>query len=145
MTVATADEANRAISQLSGNVMLERKVSLQRARAERTVVPGSGTSAVEEIVSAPKNDCMEEYHDNKSVDNGDGFAEESHTLDETLQAVSPGIVQAAPPLNWNAVHITKIRTKFGGSAGKLTNPAIELGLENRNRVQIKGLSDRELG
>ena len=144
VTVSTPDEADRATSQLSGNMILERKVSIQRARAEEMKAPNSGATAVEEEVSATRNKAVEDYPGNRSA-NIEKELEESPTLHEVSETVSPQDVQAAPLVNWNAVNFTKIRTTLGGSVGKVKDFVDEPTLTNGSGKGMDGRSDRDLG
>lgn len=144
VTVSTPGEADRAISQLSGNVILERKVSIQRARAEERKDANSGATAVEEEVFATRNKAMEDYPGNRS-DNIEKGLEESKTLHAVSETVAPQDVQAASPVNWNAVNFIKIRTTLGGSVGKIKDFADEPNLTNGSGKRMNGRSDRDLG
>ena len=143
VTLSTPDEADRATSQLSGNVILERKVSIQRARAEEMKDPISGATAAEEEASATRNKGVEGYQSNRSA-NIEKELEESKTLHDFSKTVSPRDVLAAPPVNWNAVNFTKIRTTLGGSVGKVKDLADEPTLTNGSENGKDGRSDRDL-
>lgn len=61
---------------------------------------------------------------------------------EISEVIPPQSVQAAPPVNWNAVN-TKIRTTLGGSAGKFKTVVDEPSLENGARKWAE--IDRDTG
>ncbi len=144
VTISTCDEADRAISQLSGSEILERQVSIQRARAKEIEAPGSGTPSTEETVSATMNKRMEGDHDNSSVKVAEAL-EESNTLSEVSEPVSSQNGQAAAPVTWNAVNITKIRTTLGGSVGKVKDQLDQPDVTNGNRIEVEGKSSRASG
>ena len=151
VTVSTADGVDRAISQLSGNKILERNVSIQRARAEETKFPGTGTTTAQEGVSTATSKRMQGYHGDRSV-KVEEANEGENLLRETSETISPRDVQAAPVVSWNIVNTTKIRTTLGGSVGKDEDLVDEEpGLARRNRkeiegeVEVEGDSNRDLG
>lgn len=61
---------------------------------------------------------------------------------EIACGLSPQSVQAAPPVNWNAVN-TKIRTTLGGSAGKVKTVVEEPSLGDGGHKEAE--NDRDLG
>lgn len=144
VTVSNPDEADRAISQLSGNEILNRKVSIQRARAEEMKASDPGTSAGQEGASTTRSELMEGYHGIRSVE-AEEETEEDNILREASKIVSPQDVQAAPPMNWNAVNTTKIRTTLGGNVGKIRDLVDDPSLANGGRKKAGGLSNRDLG
>lgn len=129
VTVSTSDEADRAIFQLPGNKILERKISVQRARAEETKDQDLGTTAAEEEEPTMKSRRMEDYRGNQGVKE-EKEIEEDNTRGEISEIMSPLDVQAAPPVKWNAVNTTKIRTTLGGSVGKVKASIDEPSLAN---------------
>lgn len=144
VTVSNSDEADRAMSQLSGNEILDRKVSIQRARADEMKAPDPGTTAAQEGASTTRDERMEGYHGIRSVE-AEKEIEEDNILRETSQIGSPQDVQAAPPMNWNAVNTTKIRTTLGGNVGKIKDLVDDPSLANGGREKAGGLSNRDLG
>ena len=117
VTISTSDEADHAMMQLSGSQILERPVSVVRARAEETRTLDSGAAAAQEAASATRNDSMEGYRGNGIVEAVEKI-EDSNLFDVASDSISPQDLQAAPPVNWNAVNTTKIRTTLGGGVGK---------------------------
>ncbi len=144
VTVSTCDQVDRAISQLSGSEILERQVSIQRARAKEIETSGSGTPPAEETVSATTNKRMEGDHDNSSVKAAEAL-EESDMHREVSEPVLSQNVQATAPVTWNAVNITKIRTTLGGSVGKVKDQLDQPGVTNGNRIEVEGKSNRASG
>lgn len=117
VAVSTSDEADRAMSQLSGNEILDRKVSVERAQAEEMKAPTSSNVVTKDAASATANELMEGYKGNRGLNveerlNGN---EMPHPISDIT---SPTKMQSAPPVSWNAVNTTKIRTTLGGSKGK---------------------------
>ena len=142
VTVSTSSEADRAISQLSGNQILERKVSIQRARAGETQAPDPGTVRVEEEAHTARSKHIEGYHNDGSVKVQEGI-EENNKLSENFETTSPQDLKAALPVNWNAVNTRKIRTTLGGSVSKVKNSVDELNLANGSRKEAE--NNRDLG
>lgn len=139
VTVSTSDEADHAISQLSGNEILERKVSIQRARAEEPEAPDPDSTTAKELASATKIKHAEDYHDKE------GNLEESKMLHELSEAIlSPG-VQAALSVNRNAVNTTKIGTALGGSVGKVNVLVDESAAANAGDKAMEGWSSQDVG
>ena len=101
--------------------MLERKVSIQRAREEEKKAPFPSTTATEEGVSITMSERMEDYYDDRSV-KAEEEIEDKGLPREISETVSPQDVEAAPAIKWNAVSATKIRTSLGGSVGNITHP-----------------------
>ena len=87
---------------------------------------------------------MEGYHCNRNVKIEEEI-EENEIPRETFKIVSPQTVQAAPPVNWNVVNTTKIRTTLGGSIGKVKNLVDEPSLTDGGRKESEGNSNRDLG
>ena len=87
VTISTSDEADRAISQLSNNEMLGRKVSIQRARAAEIENADSGTPTAEQRAFATSNERMEGSQGNRSIQAKEDF-EESNTLNEVPKTKS---------------------------------------------------------
>lgn len=87
-------------------------------------------------------EAAESYRANQAVKEGKEI-EEDNRLREVPETPSPHNVQAGPPVTWNAVNTTKIRTTLGGSVGKfkalVDEPIVADG------VQKKAEDDRELG
>lgn len=145
VTVSTSDEADRATSQLSGNEILERKVSVQCARAEEMKAAGPGTTAAEEGAYTKKRKRKEGYHGDTRVKVGEE-SEGNNLLREISETILPQDVQTAAPMNWNAVNTTKIRTTLGGSVGKIKDLIDEPSLANGDQKEVRGEghSNREL-
>lgn len=139
VTVSSPEEADRATSQLSGHEILDRKVSIQRARAEETRAPDPGTIAAENGASNIRSKRTEGYHGTRSVKVGDE-SEEDNKSREISEFISPQDVQAAPPVNWNSVNTTKIRTTLG----KVKDSVDEPSLANGGRKEAEGYSERDL-
>ena len=81
------------------------------------------------------------YRDSPAVKEGKEI-EQDNTLREIPETPSPHDVRAAPPVTWNAVNTTKIRTTLGGSVGVkalVDEPILADG------VQKKAEGGRELG
>ena len=87
---------------------------------------------------------MEGYYGNEIV-NVEEEVELSSIIREISEVISPQDVKAAPPVNWNAVNSTKIRTAFGGSVGKIKNMVDEPSLADDGRKEAEGQSARDLG
>ena len=144
VTVSTSHDADRAISQLSGTEIFERKVSIQRARAGDTEAPKSGNTAAKEVASTPDEKHREGFHSNRSAKAKDK-REESDVLQESSENTSPREVQAAAPVNWNAVNTTKIRTSLGGSIGKVKDLIDQSTPTNGGGEKEEEPSDRDVG
>ena len=144
VTVSTSDEADRAISQLAGNEILERKVLIQRARAEEMKTPDSGNTSVEEGESAISNRGEEGYGGDRSAKVEERL-EESKTPYKVCEKISPQHAQAAPPVNWNAVNTTKIRTSLGGNVGKAKDLVDESSTTDWDGKETESRSVRDLG
>lgn len=139
VTVSSSDEADHAISQLSGNEILERKVSIQRARAEETEAPDPGNTTAKEKASATRNKHAEGYHDKE------GELEEIKLLHEVSEAIPSPDVQAALPVSWNAVNTTKIRTTLGGRVDKVNVLIDEPTATNAGETELEGRSSQDVG
>lgn len=139
VTVSSFHEADHAISQLSGNEILERKVSVQRARAEEKEASDPGNTTAKEMASATRDKHAEDYHDKE------GELEESSVLREVSETIPLTDVQAALPVNWNAVNTTKIRTTLGGRIGKVNVLVDEPTATNAGEKEIEGRSSRDVG
>ncbi len=115
---------------------------------------------------------MEGYHDDRSA-KAEEEVEDKELPREISETVSPQDGQAAPPISWNAVSATKIRTSLGGSVGNTTHPikvairhdhhvgprsgsagssgenakavVVEPSLANEARQETEGHSNRDLG
>lgn len=144
VTVSSSEEADRATSQLSGHEIQDRKVSVQRARAEDMKAPDPGASAAVEGASNARSKRMEGYHGMRGA-NFEDKIEEDNVLRAIPETISPQDVQAAPPMNWNAVNTTKIRTTLGGSVGKAKDLVDESSLANEGHKEPEGLSNQDLG
>ena len=93
-----------------------------------------------QVELSPK--AAESYRGNQAVKEGNDI-EEENTLREIPATPSPHDVQTAPPVTWNAVNTTKIRTTLGGSAGKFKALVDEQILANG--AQKKAEDDRDTG
>ena len=143
VTVSTSDEADRAMSQLSGTHILDRKVSVKRARAEETKAPTSSSTVTKDVASATGTELMEGYNGNRELNVEEGL-NRNNTPQKISETTSPQDMQAAPPVSWNAVNTTKIRTTLGGSGGKVKD------LEDQPTVtngvgKIQKHSNRDVG
>ena len=89
---------------------------------------------------------MEGYYDDKSA-KAEEEIEDKKIPREISESVSPQDTHAAPPINWNAVSATKIRTSLGGSVGVGNAKAIvtQPGLADGARKEAEGYSNRDLG
>ena len=144
VTVSTSDEADRGMSQLSGNEILNRKVSVQRARAEETKAPTSSNTVAQDVASATANELMEGHSGNRGVNVEEGLNgnESPHEISEITSLQN---VQAATSVNWNAVSTTKIRTTLGGSGGKVKDSVDQLDAINGVGKETKERSNRDAG
>lgn len=140
VTVSTPDEADRATSQLSGHEILDRKVSVQRARAEETRAPDPGNIAAKTGTSTIGSERTESYHGIRNVKVEEEIEGDDVSRDIS-KTISPQDVQVAPPVNWNSVNTTKIRTTLG----KVKDLVDEPSLSNGGRKEAEGCSDRDLG
>ena len=132
VTVSTPEEADRAIFQLSSHEILDRKVSVQRARVEETRAPGPGDTAAKTGASTIGSERTEGRHGLRNLK-----VEEEIEEDNASRKISKII---SPP-NWNSVNTTKIRTTLG----KVKDLVDEPSLSNRGRKEAEGHSDRDLG
>ena len=144
VTVSTSDEANRAISQLSGKEILERKISVERLRTEETKAPTSSNTVAKEVASATANELMEGYNGNTGLNVEEGLNGKK-VPHEISEVISPQEMQAAPPVSWNAVNTTKIRTTLGGSGGKVKDSVDQPTVTNRVGKEIQERSNRVVG
>ena len=144
VTVSTSDEADRAMFQLSGKEILDRKVSVKRAPAEKTKAPTSSNTVTEDVASAAANEVMEGYNGNKGLNIGEELNGNNapYGISETT---APQGVQAAPPVSWNAVSTTKIRTTLGGSGGKVKDSVDQPTVTNGVGNEIQERSNRDVG
>ena len=71
--------------------------------------------------------------------------EKNQMLHQVSETTLPHDVQVAPPVKWNAVNTTKIRTTLGGSVGKFKVLANELTITNGDKKEIEGRSSRDAG
>ena len=143
VTVSTSDEADRAMSQLSGTNIIDRKVSIKRARAEETQAPTSSSTVTKDVASATATELIEGHNGNRELSVEEGL-NRNNTPQEIFETTSPQDMQAAPPVSWNAVNTTKIRTTLGGSGGKVKD------LEDQPTVtngvgKIQEHSNRDVG
>lgn len=148
VTLSTSFEADRVISQLSGKEILERKTSIQRARAEEMKTLDTGTTSAEEGTFVTSDERMGGYRGDGNVE-----AEEEHeedTAHEISRSVTPQDMQAAPPMSWNTVNTTKIRTTFkegkspANSAERLDqqpSPAHTEGSDSQGNIQMSTDTD----
>ena len=143
VTVSTSDEADRAMSQLSGNKILDRKVSVKRARPEETKAPTSG-NITKDVASATVNELTEAYNGNTGLDVEEGL-NEIKMPSEISEITSPQDMQAAPPVSWNAVNTTKIRTRLGGSGGKVKDLVDQPTVTNGVGKEIQERSNQDVG
>ena len=143
-TVSTSDEADRAISQLSGNEILGRNVSLERIRAEDNKAPTSSTTVTKDVASATADEPMQGYNGNKDLSVEDGL-NGNKTPHEISGITSSKDVQAAPPVSWNAVNTTKIRTTLGGSGGKVKDLVDRPNKTDGEGKEIQERSNRDVG
>lgn len=139
VTVSSSDEADHAISQLSGNEILERKVSIKRARAEETEAPDPRITTAKEMASATMNNHAEGYYDKE------GEFEESKMLYEVSETIPSPDVQAALPVSWNVVNTTKIRTTLGGRVDKVNVLVDEPTATNAGEKEMEGRSSQDVG
>ena len=144
VTVSTPDEADRAMSLLSGNEILDRKISVERARAEETKAPTSSNTVTKDVASAAANELMEGYNGNRILNVEEGL--NGNTMPEEISEVTtPQDMQAAPPVSWNAVNTTKIRTTLGRSGSKVKDlgdqPTVTNGVGNETQER----SNRDVG
>ena len=93
-----------------------------------------------QVELSPK--AAESYRSNQAFKEGEEL-EEDNTLRAIPETPSPHDVQAAPPVTWNAVNTTKIRTTLGGSVGKFKALVDEPILPDG--VQKKAENDRDRG
>ena len=144
VTVPTSDEADRAMSQLSGNEILGRKVSLERSRAENIKAPNSSSTVTKDVASATATEPIESYNGHQDLNVAEGL-NGNKTPDEISDITSSKDVQAAPPVSWNAVNTTKIRTKLGGSGGKVKDLVDRPTKTDGDGIEIQELSNRDVG
>lgn len=105
----TSEAADLARLQLSGKELLERKISLQMARKKTTMTVKATVAAREE--------------DDDTIEDVDAIGTNNDMNDEaiyrdTLKDLETTKANIAPPMNWNAINNTKIRTSLGGMLGK---------------------------
>ena len=121
--VATSVDADRAISELSGKFLLERKISVQRARKAPSgrASPSTSSSGKKTSTAAPVDedtmDCKVEISDEDPVE-----AEGYNPVEEVKQQVRNvmnQLEQKMVPTNWSAINTTKIRTSLGGGQSKI--------------------------
>ena len=144
VTVSTFDEADRAMSQLSGNELLQRKVSVQRARAEATKAPTSSNTDTKEVASTTANELMEGYNGNRGLNVEEGL-NGNNSPHEISEITSLQNVQTAPSVSWNAVSTTKIRTTLGGSGGKVKDSGDQPTVTNGVGKETQERSNRDVG
>ena len=144
VTVSTSDEADRAVSQLSGKEILERKVSVERVRIEETKAPTSRNTVTKEVASATANELMEGYNGNTGLNVEEGL-NGNKMPHEISEVTSPQDMQPAPPVSWNAVNTTKIRTTLGGSGGKVKNSVDQPNVTNWVGKETQERSNRNVG
>ena len=144
VTVSTSDEADRAMSQLSGTNVLDRKVSVKRARAEETQVPTCSNTVTKAVASATATELMEGYNGNRELNVEEGL-NRNNNPQEISETTSPQDMQAAPPVSWNAVNTTKIRTTLGGSGGKVKDVVDQPTVINGVGKEIQEHSNRDVG
>ena len=144
VTVSTSDEADRAMSQLSGTNVLDRKISVKRARAEETQAPTSSITVTKDVASATATELMEGYNGSRELNVEEGLSR-NNKPQETSKTTSPQDVQAAPPVSWNAVNTTKIRTTLGGSGGKVKDLVDQPTVTNGVGKEIQEHSNRDVG
>ena len=144
VTVSTSDEADRAMSQLSGNEILDRKVSVKRARPEETKAPTSGNIVMKDVASATANELTEAYNGNRGLNVEEGL-NGIKMPNEISEIASPQDMQAAPPVSWNAVNTTKIRTTLGGSGGKVKDLVDQPTVTNGVGKELQERSNQDVG
>ena len=144
VTVSTSDEADRAMSQLSGNEILDRKVSVQRARADETKAPTSSNTVTKDVATATANELVEGYNGSRGLNVEEGL-KGNKIPHEVSEITSPQDMQAAPPVSWNAVNTTKIRTTLGGSGGKVKDLIDQPTVTNGGGKEIQERSNRDVG
>ena len=106
--------------------------------------PDSKTTFVEEGESVIENKGEEGYGGDRSVKMEERL-EESEMPYEVCEKISPQHAQAAPPVNWNAVNTTKIRTSLGGNVGKAKDLVDESSMTDWDGKEIEARSVRDLG
>ena len=144
VTVSTSDEADRAMSQLSGNEILDRKVSVERARAEEAKAPTSSSTVTKDVATATANELVEGYNGSRGLNVEEGL-DGNKMPREVSEITSPQDMQAAPPVSWNAVNTTKIRTTLGGSGGKVKDLIDQPTVTNGVGKEIQERSNRDVG
>ena len=144
VTVSTSDEADRAMSQLCGNEIFGQKISVKRARAEETKAPTSSNAVTKDAASATANELVEGYNSNRGLNveerlNGNSMPH------EISEITSRRDMQAAPPVSWNAVSTTKIRTTLGRSGGKVKDLVDKPTVTNGAGKETQERSNRDVG
>lgn len=143
--IASCLQAQRATLELSGQYLLERKISVQLARKsslpvqvdESSPVPGQRIQiqegeAMGEEATEDKAAVKDESSSEGEADRADkGFHHEVRIMGEKLDT-------KATPVNWNAANTVKIRTKLGEGRNKYgDNRAVQRG-SNTPASQEKG-------
>lgn len=144
VTVSSSDEADRAMSQLSGNEILHQKVSVERALAEETKAPTSSNTVAKDVASATANELMESHNSNRGLNVEEGL-NGNKSPHEISEITSLQDAQAAPSVSWNAVSNTKIRTTLGGSRGKVKDSVDQPTVTNGVGKAIQERSNRDVG
>ena len=121
--VATSVDADRAISELSGKCLLERKISVQRARKAPSgrASPSTSSFGKETTTAAPVDedtvDCKVEISDEDPVE-AEGYKPVEEVKQESRNVMKQ-VEQKMVPTNWSAINTTKIRTSLGGGQSKI--------------------------
>ena len=137
--VDEADDSSDHSSQAETSLMAEKAGDQVLLQTSESVVAEGEKALVEgrRLITSPRN------HHNRSVKIEDRF-EGNQKLGEISEVTSPQGVKAAPPVNWNAVNTTKIRTTFGDSVARVKNLVDEPDLANGGRKEAEGHSARDL-
>lgn len=98
-------------------------------------------TTVEEGAPTTTREHIEGYIANGTV-KAEGAIQEK--MREISDVMPPQNVRAAPPVNWNAVNATKIRTTLGGSVGKVKTLVDKLNLAKDARKEAEEHPNRDL-
>lgn len=150
--VASSLQAGRACLELSGQHLLERKVSVQSARAPAPVPDETSSPVKGQQARMPERYTMDEDDpDNETVIKNESSSEDEadSSEDDSVQALPPAINKPdtnTASKNWNVGSSVSIRTKLGGSASwpnlkDIEDPPEYPGMAVR---QKKGWSERFL-
>ena len=153
--VATSAEADRAISQLDGKSLLERKVSVQRTRKTSSGGGSAGTAVFRKEatpnLSMPVDEDIGNFEPKETHE--DPVQERGTILKQGIkQDFRDEVKQLGAPTKWNAVNTTKIRTSFGGSrsedkANEIDEPVMkqeaQRGEEPHDRHQNQEVNEHE--